>query len=253
MHHRLLIGLILLTAGPASAQVNIERLRIGGDSVGISGVARVSVTFASGNTEKQRGDMELRLDWLRPGTESFAIVSGDFDWTGGKRVSNRGLAHIRHILGRGARIRPEAFAQINYDKARNLDFRNLAGAGIRILLHSGGKGRASLGAAWMYEHEELDLPPGSIHPLETSHHRLSSFLTLSLEPREGVAIASTTYAQPRFDAFDDIRLLSQSRLSAQVLGPLVLDVTFDLSYDAEPPDDTESLDTSLRTGIGIRF
>lgn len=253
MRQRLSVVLILLAAAPASGQVNIERLRLGGDSLGITGAATVSVTLSSGNTETQRGDLGLRLDWLRNGTESFMVVSGDFDWTGGKRVSNRGLAHVRHIIGRSTRLSPEAFAQINYDKSRNLDFRGLVGAGLRVRVYSGVRGRASLGAAWMYEHEKLDLPTGSIHAVETDHHRLSSFLTVSLTPREGVALASTTYAQPRFDAFDDIRVLSQSRLSVQVLGPLTLDVTFDLSYDADPPDDTESLDTYLRTGIGIRF
>jgi len=142
---------------------------------------------------------------------------------------------------------------VNYDKARNLDFRGVVGAVVRVRVARAPAGRASFGLAWMFEREELSIPPGSAHPLETSHHRLSSFLTLSLEPRAGLAVASTSYVQPRLDAFDDIRILSQSRLAVQLIGPLSLDVTFDLSYDADPPDDTEPLDTALRTGVGIRF
>lgn len=252
---RLFLPFLLLTLLPraATAQVNIERLRLGGDSLGLTGSVSVTLSFATGNTETRRGDGEARLDHTWPTRSLFGIVRGDFDWTEGERVSNRGLLHLRHIERTDRTVSPEAFAQINYDRARSLDFRGLVGAGARIALASGDRGRMSLGLAYMFEREELGIPPGSEHPLDTSHHRLSSFLTLSMEPRAGLALASTSYIQPRLDAFDDVRLLSQSRLTVALLGPLSLDVTFDLHYDAEPPDDTESLDTSLRTGIAVRF
>lgn len=240
-------------AAPASAQVNIERLRLGADSMGFTGAASISVTLESGNAEKQRGDGQLRLDWLRPSTQSFVILSGDFDWTGGRRVSNKGLAHLRHIWAPRRRVSPEVFAQINYDQARDLDHRELLGAGARIRVARGSRGHASLGLAYMFEHEELGIPAEATHPRTTSHHRLSSFLTVSFAPRQGLALASTSYVQPRLDDVDDLRVLSQSRLAVQLIGPLSLDVTFDLAYDADPPDEVERLDTSLKTGIGVRF
>lgn len=247
----LLLGSLL--ASPGAAQVNIERLRLGGEELRLSGSVVLGLTLESGNTEKERADGQARLDYRWPTRAAFGVVSGDFDWTGGQRVSNKGLIHLRYIEGTDRTLSPEIFGQINYDKARSLDFRGLAGAGVRIRIAEGERGRASLGLAYMFEHEELGLPPESTHPTTTSHHRSSSFVTLSYEPREGLALASTSYAQPRLDDPGDIRLLSQSRLSVQLLGPLTLDLTFDAHYDADPPDDIESLDTTLKTGIGIRF
>jgi hypothetical protein len=238
---------------PAAAQINIERLRLEGDQQGLSGSASVAMTFQTGNAEKRRGDGKIRLDLLLPESHSFLVLSGDFDWTAGSSVSNKGLAHVRHIHRKGVRVSPEAFAQINYDKSRSLDRRALVGAGARVALTERDRGRASLGLAYMFEREELGLPPGSTHPRETSHHRVSSFLALSFEPRPGLALASTSYVQPRLDDFSDVRVLSQSQLAVQLLGPLTMDVRLDLAYDADPPDETESLDVALRTGIGIRF
>ena len=238
---------------PAAAQINIERLRLEGDEQGLNGSATVAMTFQTGNAEKRRGDGKVRLDLLLPESHSFLILSGDFDWTAGSSVSNKGLAHVRHIHQPGARVSPEAFGQINYDKSRSLDLRALVGAGARVVLTEKDRGRASLGLAYMFEQEELGLPPGSTHPHETSHHRASSFLALSFEPRPGLALASTSYVQPRLDDFSDVRVLSQSQLAVQLLGPLSMDVTLNLAYDADPPGETESLDVALRTGIGIRF
>jgi hypothetical protein len=245
--------LAVLPAGPAMAQINIERLRLEDDRQGLIGSASVALNFQTGNTEKRRGDGKVRLDLLRPASHSFLILSGDLDWTSGSQVSNKGLAHVRHIHRPAARVSPEAFGQINYDKARSLDLRALVGAGARVVLTERDRGRASFGLAYMFEREELELPPGSAHPQETSHHRVSSFLAVSFEPRPGLALASTSYVQPRLDAFSDVRVLSQSQLAVQLLGPLSLDLTLNLAYDADPPDETESLDVALRTGIGIRF
>lgn len=256
LRSKILMTAVLIAGAPgipAAAQVNIERLRLVGDRQGLSGSASVALRFETGNAEKRRVDGEVRLDLLRTESHSFLILSGDFDWTAGARVSNKGLAHIRHIHRPGARVSPEAFGQVNYDKARSLDTRALVGAGARVVLTEGEGSHASLGLAYMFEREELGIPPESVHPLETSHHRLSSFLALSVEPRPGLALASTSYVQPRLDAFSDVRILSQSQLAVRLLGPLSLDVTLNLAYDTDPPDETESLDVSLRTGVGIRF
>lgn len=253
--HRLAPILLLLglVARPASGQVNIERLRLDADSLGLTGAVALTFELETGNTEKRRSEGEARLDYTWPTRTVFGIVRGDFDWTGGRRISEKGLLHLRHIVRTDRRVSPEVFGQVNYDRARELDRRGLIGGGIRIGLASGERGRASVGVAYMFEREELSIPAESVHPTATSHHRASSFVTVSFEPRDGLAVASTSYIQPRLDAPDDLRVLSQSRMAVTVLGPFSLDVTFDLYYDADPPDGIESLDASLQTGVGVRF
>lgn len=238
---------------PAAAQINIERLRLQADSLGLHGAASVAVSIRTGNSDTRRGDVDGRVDYVWPDHQLFAVGRGTFDWTEDVRISNEGLLHLRLTTQRRDRVSPEAFTQINYDKSRLLDWRGLVGGGVRVRLLDREAGRAALGVGYMFEREELDLEPAAEHPTETSHHRLTSYLTASIEPREGLAIASTAYVQPRMDAWDDVRVLSQNRLAVSILGPVTLDVTFDLGYDARPPDDTESLDTSLRTGIGVTF
>jgi len=238
---------------PAAAQINIERLRLQADSLGLHGAASVAVSIRTGNADTRRGDVDGRVDYVWPDHQLFAVGRGAFDWTEDVRISNEGLLHLRLTTRRRDRVSPEAFTQANYDRSRLLDWRGLLGGGVRVGLAEGENARVALGVGYMFEREELDLELSAEHPTETSHHRLTSYLTASVEPREGVAIASTAYVQPRLDAWDDVRILGQNRLAVSILGPLTLDVTFDLGYDARPPDGTESLDTTLRTGIGVTF
>ena len=83
--------------------------------------------------------------------------------------------------------------------------------------------------------------------------RWSTFLTLRLVPNDNLVITGTTYLQPGFAEFGDLRTLANLRVAATVTDELDLTVSFDLRYDSRPPDLINALDTSLRTGLRYTY
>ena len=82
-------------------------------------------------------------------------------------------------------------------------------------------------------------------------HRWSNYLNVTTNFTERVDGILTAYAQPRFDAPDDIRILSEAQLVFQIIGPLSVTLSFRLRYDSEPPADTKSLDTEVTSGFVV--
>jgi hypothetical protein len=51
----------------------------------------------------------------------------------------------------------------------------------------------------------------------------------------------------------DIRLLGDARVAVQLVGTLSLQVSGALRWDGRPPDETEKLDLSVRTGVSVEW
>ncbi len=148
---------------------------------------------------------------------------------------------------------PEAYAQVNYDEPRRLEFRAVAGGGLRLGLVERQRASLWLGAGYMFERERLDLPDTASHPATTSAHRWSSYLTGRMAAGASVTFVATVYGQPQIDDIADFRILSDLGLGVSIASSLSLTITFSLRYDSRPPDDVVSLDTELRNGIAVTF
>jgi hypothetical protein len=105
----------------------------------------------------------------------------------------------------------------------------------------------------MFEHERLELVPEDEHPDRTSHHRLTTYLTANADVGEGGVISATIYTQPRIDAWGDVRVLAETRLSAGLSERLALTVSWNLRHDSRPPEGVADLDTTLKTGLAVAF
>jgi hypothetical protein len=244
---------IALGTAPLSAQVNIERLRRTDLPAGFAGQAGLDFTLRAGNVDLLLLVPSARIDHRAERWIAFVLGQGDFGWRGGERFSSQALGHIRVGRHLSPRLTLEVFSQIDYDRPRRLTLRWLVGTGPRIHLVAREGWRVALGTAWMFEHEELDLPPEAAHPRETRSHRWSNYLTAAVRAGERLAAAGTVYAQPRFDDMQDIRLLGDARVAVQLVGTLSLQVSGALRWDGRPPDETEKLDLSVRTGVSVEW
>jgi hypothetical protein len=185
---------------------------------------------------------------------TLLIGEGGLGFLSGDRFASAGLLHLRRTYWLSERVAPEWFGQLNYDRPLLLDFRALAGVGVRLRFSSGAWGAAGAGASLMYEEERLDLPATAVHPEKTETVRSSTFLTLRLVAGESLVVSSTAYGQPALaDVLGDVRLLENLRLSASITDRMTLTVAFDLRYDSGPPDRIASLDTRLRTGVTFSY
>jgi putative salt-induced outer membrane protein YdiY len=250
----LLLALAALSiAKPATAQVNIERLRRAQADSGFTGTLGANLTARTGNVSLVLLNVDGRLDYGRPGWLAFLVGNADIGWQGGQRFSNSGLLHLRGNRLLSSVVAGELFTQVDYDRSRLLSFRAIVGGGARLDLARSVRWRLSTGTGLMFEHERLELPPTASHPDETNAVRWTNYVTGNFRDAERLSIAGTLYAQPRVDGFGDVRLLSDLRLAVQLVGALSLTVTSRIRYDSRPPDGIESLDTALTTGLALEW
>jgi hypothetical protein len=249
----LLIGLAVVLPSPASAQVNVEALRQDDPPLGYSGSVGGDLTIRTGNVDLVQLGLNARVYRVTESKTRLMVGNGGLGLQGGTRFASSGLLHFRETYQYNNIISPEWYGQLNYDRPQLLDFRLVAGGGARTSFAQGEWGQFGMGAAFFFEHEQLNLPDTALHSTETNVIRGSYFLTLRLVLNDDVVITSTTYLQPVVANWGDIRTLGNFRLATSVTDDLDLTVSFDVRYDSRPPDDISALDTTLRTGLRYRY
>jgi len=240
------------SANGALAQVNIETLRDVSSEERVATAIDVRLAYRTGNVDHSKLDLDVRTDLRTDRSHSFVLLRGGVGLLGGERFANEGLAHVRLMYGSG-RAAVEAFTQGDYDKARKLDARALAGGGIRLTVYRAARRIVAVGSSWMLEHEQYDLDRSARHPARNTVHRWSNYVVVRRGFGSAASLSWTAYAQPRFDAFDDLRVLADATLGVGITATLAMTTTFHLRYDSKPPDDIEDLDTALASGLQITF
>lgn len=249
-----LLASLALTSPDASAQVNIEVLRIDSLPLGRSGSIGGDMSIRTGNVDFVALDVRGRIYDVTPSETRLIIGNGGLGFLARSRFSSDGLLHYRRSYTAVSRyLDPEWFGQLNYDRAQRLTFRAVGGGGIRTAFAQGTWGQFGAGSSGILEYERLALPDTAAHPKRTLELRWSNFLTLRVVPTQSLVITSTTYLQPALTDFGDFRALENLRLSASVTETLALTVSFDLRYDSRPPDGLAALDTRLRTGVTYTY
>lgn len=255
--HILSLGLFTAMLAGASAlgaaQVNIERLRGGEATEGFANSLGLDFSIRYGNVDIQRVGVETRTDYVRGAHTALLLIQGRFGWNDGEQFSDEGLAHLRYTFQLSERVLPELFVQADFDSPRRLEFRALIGGGFRFGLHDGERVSTWLGTDYMLEHERLDVSETSVVEPEVTVHRWSNYVTANLDFGERAGGSLTVYAQPRFDALEDARVLGEARFDARLVGAVALTLTFRLRHDTRPPTDTKSLDAEVTSGVLIRF
>jgi hypothetical protein len=235
------------------AQVNTEKYRTDEDLLGLAGYLEITGNFKSGNAEKLEGELDGRLDWKTDKNATFLIFDSEHEWVEGKRLSNEGLIHLRNVMTLNSSLKLEFFAQANYDKKILLENRELAGAGIRYELLNSVNANAALGSSYMFEHENYNLPKGSVEKGEVSVSRWSGYIAGYISLNNNVKFTSVSYFQPMFTKFSDYRLFNESNINIELSKLLSIAVNFKVRYDSKPLEGVKNTDTKTTFGIGLRF
>jgi putative salt-induced outer membrane protein YdiY len=235
------------------AQVNIERMRQKTPEEGVSLRASAGLSSRTGNVDATNLDVGAFVQYHRGRGTTLLAVQGDYGWQGGEQFSNQGLAHLRYTRWLDGTFALEAFVQSDYNKARLLDARALAGAGLRAAVIDGERVGIDAGTSYMFEVEEVDVPAGAEHPDRTEVSRWSSYVGLRWKMSDNASLSATGYVQPQIDEFDDVRVISSGALDTKLGGAFTLTVSYSIRHDSEPPDDIESTDTQVGTQLGVSF
>ncbi|WP_299361122.1 DUF481 domain-containing protein [Winogradskyella sp.] len=144
---------------------------------------------------------------------------------------NRGTQHLRYNRKISEKTKWEVFAQGQYDAISEIGFRGLVGTGPRFKLSKNDNYRFYLGTLMMYEYEKAS---NAIPDRIQEDIRGSAYLSFSLYPTETITIISTSYYQPRIDAFRDYRFSSNTSLLFRIFEDLAFKVNFNFFHDAFP-------------------
>ena len=241
---------LLWGAAPASAQiVNVLPMASGGP--GFNGSVNGAVDWRSGNVDSLRTAGDLMLSLREDRHLTFVVVKGEMGVKSDALYLAKAFEHLRYRVGIGGRWSGEFYAQHGYDKFQRLKFRVLSGAGLRFDVAEWEGGQVAIGTSYMPEFEELNAEVSTGGP--QFFHRWSNYLSFGFGLGKEFSFSSTTYIQPRFDAFDDYRLSNESGFSIALGDVLVSPFSFALAYDSRPPKTVENTDMTIRSTLGLRF
>ena len=242
-----LLAALVLSALPAPAQVNTERMRRSLDDDGVRVSVDATAGYATGNTEYLRAALGGRTDWLSGPHAAFVVGQAAFSRADGATFLDRQFVHVRYGRDVGAGLAVETFAQAERNRQQLLEARTLVGAGLRAQLVARDAADFALGLTPMLESERLS---ERAEEDPTTAVRLSSYLS----GRAAVGQATVTavaYVQPRADAFGDARVLGQAGIEVGVTRALRLRVQANVRHDTQPPLGVEPTDVSVEQGIVV--
>lgn len=259
--HRLAMIPILSTliVSPVWAISNIEDQRPGPPDEGLSGSLELGLNGKTGDSREQDYTANGRLNFRRGDDIFFVIGSREYGSTRDVKDDDNSFVHARWMHQLNNKWTSEAFGQWEQDVFSNLVSRRLAGGGLRYSIASqAGVFSLAVGGGGFREHESLDL--GTFEQ-NTKVWRYNLYYSYSHQLTDNTAIASTTYVQPGFDDFENLRALFTMSLSVKVTDALNLKVSYEAKHDsspaknldAVPPIDKAKTNTEYATSLVYRF
>ncbi|MCX4242743.1 DUF481 domain-containing protein [Paraliomyxa miuraensis] len=252
----LLLVALLLPAPAIASPVNAEKLLNDPRDHGFSGSADVSVALQEGNVRRLSLGAGAGIQYwtlhpegvgfgkrpVPPGVPPFfkdrwvLIANGQFVRVSLDDVANSGFGHMRYTRMWLPRLGSDVFTQAQYNAMTRLTRRLLAGLGLRVDPVHRRRLQIWAGTGYMTEFERNDVVPEDPHPARVINHRWTNYVVLQTQLWDSAVVArSTTYAQPRFDDFGDIRVLESIVLEARATPVFALGIEFEAQYDSRPP------------------
>jgi hypothetical protein len=239
--------LALLPAQAGAQIVNIESILVGEPKEGLEGAVQVVFSYLEGNSEFRQLEGNGLIRWKGQGHIIQLVLGGMYRTAGEKKVADNSLGHLRYGREISDRLRFEALLQVQQNEFVRLQRRTLAGAGFRLNVLGSAAARFDLGLILMHEDEVLrnaHAEPG---------WRASTLVSAGWKLTPSVQLSGQVYFQPLLSDPGDYRVLADTGLTVQVLGPLSMQVSARLVNDSRPPAGVERTDLSLRNTLAISF
>lgn len=243
----------MLVTMPASAIVSMESLHLGKPEPGWSGQFELGASGASGNTEKYDAATGARLQWHQNLNTSFLVLNVNYGRTAGVTNTDNRFAHLRHIRDMNEDVAMEGFMQLEQNRFIRLEYRDLAGIGLRLsLFNDEEQGAGFLGLGAFYVREKL-FDPGIDEPGAEKTWRANVYLVLKYRIGDHSRIVNSTYYQPGLSETEDYRVLEELSLAVDINKSVVLKLGVNVRHDSMPPLGVEETDTTYRAGFVYRF
>ena len=244
---------ILFTIQSLQAQIiNIEDKRVAlGDSIKLKGFGDLGLNMYRNDKKSLTAKANVQLEYVNR-KHFVLLLSGTnlIRTEGVANVLNDGFMHLRYNYDLPKRWVYEAFAQGQYNERTRVLFRGLMGTGIRLKLKHGKKQRYYLGLSYFVESNQFK--DSTTRQLD---NRLSGYISYNIAFGEKSRFVHTTYLQPRFKDFQNIRVSSEASLLFNISKHLTFRTTFNTAYDSDPrlPESVPDWIYTLTNGIRFEF
>ncbi len=257
--HKQVVGtcLLLLTifSAPLAAQVNIftgETMRQMRLEPGWYNSINLDLTYRTGNTDLLTARTRFRSDYLSKTYHGFIFGSLQQGRKAGAFFINKGMAHARIIRSLRQHVLFESFIQKQFNESIRLSDRNLAGSGVRFVLHPpSSKFNLYLGIGAMWEHERIN--DTDIGEITTHIIRSTNYINWIGQLDERITTSATGYYQVHTRRFRDYRVLFEGSLTFRLTTKLALPLRINFRYDNEPPTGIRKHDVEIFKGLRYTF
>jgi len=241
---------ILLLGFPLQAQIiNTETLRMVTDTTGWAGSVSLSVGFSKNVKEIFNVKNKIHVQFKTKKQLILFMNNIGFNRADGADFVNKGVQHLRYNYKLHPKVSLEAFVQNQYNAISKIDYRRLAGTGIRYKLSKSEKYKAYIGSLLMYETEKTK----EVTSILYKDWRNSSYLSFSLYFNKNMKLISTTYYQPQLKKFSDYRVSHQSAFAIKIFKNLAYKTAFNFTYDAFPVVGIPNKEYYLTNGLVYTF
>lgn len=173
------------------------------------------------------------------------------------RVVNFGSSHFRTQFYHKSTVSPEVYTQYQYDQARGLDSRILAGAGPRWRILRTEAWNFAVGTGLMFEREEWQDPLLKDDPVITARYlKSSSYVSTRYMINEFVDLNAVVYYQIGYDRdYDQTlhRVSSDVNLAMKMFEKLSFTTSFNIAWESRPIVPIIPLVFMVTNGIRYKF
>jgi putative salt-induced outer membrane protein YdiY len=240
--------LLVTQATTAGAQILNTLRGFKENEPGWSGIVDASFSATGGNTEVLSLNGSGQVQY-REARERFRLMaSGTRKTSRGAAIEEASAAHLRHNHAFNPWLSSVAFIQHQRNPFQRLETRLLFGLGARFDLLRATPWRLAVGATPMLEIERIKSRPGTDDDL-----RLSTFVVLDARLNDTVTLQVTSFVQPRFSDFGDLRSMATGGVRVKLGGGFSLTTASNVEIDTRPPAGVKKTDWEVTTGLGVSF
>lgn len=216
-----------------------------------SGEVESTIALAEGNTEYFEIELAGTVQYKTERNRIRALGRYMRRTAGPVEIAEDRLGHLRHNYRLRSWLATLLFVQGQHNPFRRIESRVLVGGGLRFDVIRGMSWNGALGAAYMYEEEELT--GISTGKTENVKHRFSFFLSLFSAEPELVHLDMTAFYQPVIEDLSDARASVLASMRIDITGGLYFLTRAGLQHDSRPPAGVDETDVGLRSGLGFQF
>lgn len=230
------------------SQVNIESLRDNSKKEGYSLELGASFIGQTGNNNIFSG--ELKTNYHYKLNKNYIFLK--MQTTKGKKDNeyfvDNSFVHARYTKMFTNLLGVEIFSQIQNDKFKKLEIRQLNGLGYRSEIFKGEKDILSIGLGAMTDFEIVE-------GKDQLDYRATSYISIAhgFDKENKNQVTLVGYYQPLFNHPEDYRINAEMNLKSSLIDDLnlSLELTVVYLYDTNPPDGVLTNDFIIKTGFCI--